>query len=104
MLNVEDPEPSPVPDGTGHSRRVRVRYAPSPTGIPHIGNIRTALFNFLFAKNKKGKFILRIEDTDQKRIVPGAIEKIKESLTVLGLNWDEIYQQSQRLDIYSDYL
>ncbi|OGD94634.1 hypothetical protein A3C33_01160 [Candidatus Curtissbacteria bacterium RIFCSPHIGHO2_02_FULL_42_58] len=104
MLNVEDPEPSPVPDGTGHSRRVRVRYAPSPSGIPHIGNIRTALFNFLFAKNQKGKFILRIEDTDQKRIVPGAIEKIKESLLSLNLKFDEVYRQSERTMIYSKYL
>ena len=83
---------------------VRVRYAPSPTGIPHIGNIRTALFNFLLAKNKNGKFILRIEDTDQKRIIGGAVEKIEESLKVLGLIWDEKYKQSARLPLYNKHL
>src|SRR3990172_11707620 len=79
--------------------RVVVRYAPSPTGIPHIGNIRTALFNFLLAKNQNGQFILRIEDTDRKRFIPKSIPKIKESLLVLGLKWDgeEIYQ-SKRLN------
>ncbi len=86
-------------------QKVRVRYGPSPTGIPHIGNIRTALFNFLFAKNQEGKFFLRIEDTDQARIVPGAVEKIKESLKSLNLTWDEdIIFQSKRLDIYQKYL
>ncbi|MBI2328025.1 glutamate--tRNA ligase [Candidatus Curtissbacteria bacterium] len=84
--------------------QVVVRYAPSPTGVPHIGNIRTALFNFLFAKNQKGQFILRIEDTDQKRIVPGTIEKIKESLSVLGLMWDKDYKQSERLPLYNRHL
>ena len=85
-------------------KSVRVRYGPSPTGIPHIGNIRTALFNFLFAQNQKGHFILRIEDTDQKRLVPDSVAKIKESLTVLNLNWDEEYQQSKRLDLYKKHL
>ncbi len=83
---------------------VRVRYAPSPTGVPHIGNIRTALFNFLFAKNKNGQFILRIEDTDQKRFVPDSIPKIKESLLVLNLKWDEEYVQSKRLALYNKSL
>ncbi len=84
---------------------VKVRYGPSPTGIPHIGNIRTALFNYLFAKNQGGKFFLRIEDTDQKRIIPGAIEKIEESLKLLNLNWDDdIIFQSKRLDLYNKYL
>lgn len=80
---------------------VRVRYPPSPTGDPHIGNIRSALFNYLFAKKEGGTFILRIEDTDQKRLVPGSDKRILESLTWLGLNWDEgpVYQ-SQRLDLY----
>jgi glutamyl/glutaminyl-tRNA synthetase len=59
---------------------VRVRFAPSPTGIPHIGNTRTAFFNYLFAKHETGEFILRIEDTDQKRIVEGAEEAILEIL------------------------
>lgn len=85
--------------------KVRVRYAPSPTGIPHIGNIRTALFNYLFARNQQGQFLLRIEDTDQNRLVPGAVEKIKESLDKLGLKRDEPeVHQSQRLDIYKKHL
>lgn len=85
--------------------KVRVRYAPSPTGIPHVGNIRTALFNYLFAKKENGQFLLRIEDTDRNRLVPEAVEKIKESLKVLGLNWDgEEIHQSSRLDLYSKYL
>ena len=85
--------------------RVVVRYAPSPTGIPHIGNIRTALFNFLLAKNQNGQFILRIEDTDRKRFIPKSIPKIKESLLVLGVKWDgeEIYQ-SKRLNLYQEHL
>ena len=80
--------------------QVIVRYAPSPTGIPHIGNIRTALYNFLLAKSQKGKFILRIEDTDRKRFVPESVKAIEDSLKVLGLNWDEVYCQSERLSIY----
>ena len=91
------------------ARPVRVRYAPSPTGLPHVGNIRTALFNWLFARHSKGQFIVRIEDTDVARWVKGAIEAILESLRWLGLDWDEgpevggdygPYFQSQRLDIY----
>lgn len=81
---------------------VRVRIAPSPTGIPHIGNTRTALFNYLFAKHNKGKFILRIEDTDQKRIVKGAKEAIIEILDWLGLVPDENYVQSERLNLYKE--
>lgn len=84
--------------------QVRVRYAPSPTGIPHVGNIRTALFNYLFAKNQKGEFILRIEDTDQSRLVAGAVEKIKESLSILGIDPVEEYHQSKRLDLYKKHL
>ena len=62
------------------SRPVRVRFAPSPTGIPHIGNMRTALFNWLYARHTGGRFILRIEDTEQTRKVEGAPEKVYESL------------------------
>ncbi len=89
----------------------RVRYAPSPTGEPHVGNIRTALFNWLYARHTGGQFILRIEDTDQNRLVPGALDSIFESLRWLGLNWDEgpeveghygPYFQSQRLHIYKE--
>ena len=88
---------------------VRVRYAPSPTGQPHIGNIRTALFNWLFARHHGGKFIVRIEDTDQTRLVEGAVEAILEGLRWLDINWDEgpevngphaPYEQSNRLEIY----
>jgi glutamyl-tRNA synthetase len=84
--------------------QVRVRFAPSPTGHPHLGNIRTALFNWLFARRNKGVFILRIEDTDQARKVEGATENIMRGLKWLGLDWDEgPYFQSQRLDMYQKY-
>lgn len=84
---------------------VRVRFAPSPTGIPHIGNTRTALFNYLFAKHEKGEFILRIEDTDQKRIVEGAEEAIFEILEWLGIKYDgEVVRQSDRLNLYKKYV
>lgn len=82
---------------------VRVRIAPSPTGIPHIGNTRTALFNFLFAKKNHGVFILRIEDTDRARLVPESIEAIYEILEWLGFAWDEKYIQSERLTIYTEH-
>ena len=93
------------------SKQVRVRYAPSPTGHPHIGNIRTALFNWLFARRNNGKFIVRVEDTDQERLVPGAVDSILEGLQWLGIDWDEgpqvggdfgSYYQSERLGHYSD--
>ena len=88
---------------------VRVRYAPSPTGQPHIGNIRTALFNWLFARHHGGKFIVRIEDTDQTRLVAGAVEAILDGLRWLNIDWDEgpevdgphaPYEQSNRLEIF----
>ncbi|MCI0828877.1 MAG: glutamate--tRNA ligase [Chloroflexi bacterium] len=90
---------------------VRVRYAPSPTGLPHIGNIRTALFNWLFARHHGGKFIVRVEDTDQARLVAGSVEAILDGLRWLNIDWDEgpevggpfgPYFQSERLDIYHD--
>jgi glutamyl-tRNA synthetase len=82
---------------------VRVRFAPSPTGYPHLGNIRTALFNWLFARRYGGRFILRIEDTDVARKEEGAVEMILDSLRWLELDWDESpYFQSQRLDIYRE--
>ncbi len=93
-------------------KEVRVRFAPSPTGPLHIGGVRTALFNYLFAKKNKGTFILRIEDTDQTRYVPGAEEYIVESLKWAGINIDEgftvggpygPYRQSERKDIYKQY-
>jgi len=82
---------------------VRVRFAPSPTGYLHIGGARTALFNWLYARAKGGKFILRIEDTDIQRSRKEFVVEILDSLSWLGFNWDEIYYQSQRLDIYRKY-
>lgn len=90
----------------------RVRFAPSPTGRFHIGSARTALYNYLIARQTGGQFILRIEDTDQNRFDPNAEEELKESLRWLGLPWDEgpdvggphaPYRQSERVDIYSQY-
>lgn len=94
------------------SKEVRVRFAPSPTGALHIGGVRTALYNYLFAKKMGGKFLLRIEDTDQNRFVPGAEEYIKESLEWLGISPEESpwnpgdcgpYRQSERKPMYMQY-
>ena len=94
------------------SNEVRVRYAPSPTGHLHIGNARTALFNYLFAKNQGGKFIIRIEDTDKKRNIAGGEESQLKYLKWLGIDWDESvdvggeygpYRQSERNDLYKKY-
>lgn len=94
-------------------RRVRVRFAPSPTGPLHIGGVRTALYNFLFARQHGGDFIFRIEDTDSNRFVPGAEEYIIESFKWLGIKFDEgvsfggsygPYRQSERRDIYKKYV
>lgn len=88
---------------------VRTRYAPSPTGDPHVGNIRTALFAWALARAHGGKFLLRIEDTDRNRLVPESVEAIFESLRWLGIEWDEgpdvggpfaPYTQSERLPLY----
>ena len=80
---------------------VRVRIAPSPTGNLHIGTARTAVFNWLYARHRNGKFILRIEDTDQARSRPEYTENIQSGLQWLGLNWDEgPFFQTQRLDLY----
>ena len=68
---------------------VRTRFAPSPTGFMHLGGVRTALYAYLFAKQNHGKFILRIEDTDQERFVEGATDVIYDTLRACGLNWDE---------------
>ena len=78
------------------SSKIRTRIAPSPTGSWHIGNLRTALYSYALAKHDVGDFILRIEDTDKKREVPGSREKIEELLKLFGLNWDEHYVQSER--------
>ncbi len=80
---------------------VKVRFAPSPTGFLHVGSARTALFNWLFARNQKGQFLLRIEDTDQKRSKSEFLDEILDSMRWLGLNWDgEVVFQSKRVEIY----
>ncbi|MFQ5965912.1 MAG: glutamate--tRNA ligase, partial [Candidatus Scalinduaceae bacterium] len=85
--------------------KVKVRFPPSPTGFLHIGGARTALYNWLFARHHGGKFILRIEDTDQLRSSKEATQTILDSLTWLGLDWDEgPYYQSNRLNIYQEYV
>jgi glutamyl-tRNA synthetase len=94
------------------SELVRTRFAPSPTGYLHIGGARTALFNYLLARRLGGRFVLRIEDTDQTRNVPDADRKLLEDLRWLGLQWDEgplvggpagPYHQSERLEIYREH-
>src|SRR6185436_19892725 len=83
---------------------VRVRFAPSPTGYLHIGGVRTALFNWLFARHENGRFILRIEDTDQSRSTDEAIQVILEGLRWVGLDWDEgPLRQTERTDLYREY-
>lgn len=95
------------------AKKVRVRYAPSPTGHLHIGNARTALFNYLFARHNGGDFIIRIEDTDQKRNIERGEESQLENLEWLGIDWDEgpdkpgkfgPYRQSERVDIYDSMI
>lgn len=83
---------------------IRTRFAPSPTGYLHIGSARTALFNYLFAKKNGGVFILRIEDTDKERSKPEFERDIIESLKWLGMEWQEFYRQSERINIYKKYL
>lgn len=91
---------------------VRTRYAPSPTGFMHVGNLRTALYEYLVAKSQNGKFILRIEDTDRERLVDGAVDVIYNTLKLAGLQHDEgpdlggdfgPYVQSERKDMYLPY-
>ncbi|MCX6785598.1 MAG: glutamate--tRNA ligase [Candidatus Komeilibacteria bacterium] len=102
------------------NQKIKTRFAPSPTGYLHIGGLRTALYNYLYAKQNKGRFVLRIEDTDQKREVKGAAEALMATLQKMGLNWDEgpkqgfiakiadkgqngPYFQSKRLKIYQNH-
>ncbi|MPM63561.1 Glutamate--tRNA ligase [bioreactor metagenome] len=96
-------------------KKVRVRFAPSPTGPLHIGGVRTALYNYLFAKKHGGEMLLRIEDTDSARFVPGAEDYIVEALQWLGITIDEgigatkpgvhaPYRQSERKTIYRQYV
>lgn len=91
--------------------QVRVRYAPSPTGTLHVGGVRTALFNWLFARKNGGTFVLRIEDTDLERSTEESVEQLKSSLRWIGLDWDEgpevggphePYRQTERLDLYRE--
>ncbi len=95
-----------------NNKKIRVRFAPSPTGYLHIGGARTALFNWLYARHYDGKFILRIEDTDKLRSTPEAVKAILDGMKWLGLDWDEgpekggehgPYYQMQRLEIYKQY-
>lgn len=92
------------------SKDIRVRYAPSPTGLLHIGNARTALFNYLYARHHGGTFLIRIEDTDRKRHVEDGERSQLENLRWLGMDWDESpeshenYRQSERLDLYQKYI
>lgn len=97
---------------TEKGKGARVRFAPSPTGPLHLGGLRTALFNWLYARHTGGQFILRIEDTDQKRYDPQSLDELMDGLRWLGLDWDEgpdiggpygPYIQSQRREIYADY-
>ena len=100
---------------------VKVRFAPSPTGFVHIGSLRTALYNYLFAKRMGGEYLLRVEDTDQTRLVEGAIENMLQAMKWAGVNHTECfmldengnivqkgengpYIQSERLDIYKKYI
>src|SRR4028118_2232487 len=89
--------------------QIRVRYAPSPTGMLHVGGLRTALFNFLFARKNGGTFVLRIEDTDLARSTGASVDQLKRSLRWIGLDWDEgpeaggphpPYRQTERFDLY----
>jgi glutamyl-tRNA synthetase len=99
-------------EGDLQANTVRVRFAPSPTGALHVGGLRSALFNWLFARHHQGTFVLRIEDTDRARYDPEALSDLLESLRWLGLNWDEgpevdgdygPYFQSERLELYQKY-
>ena len=93
--------------------KTRLRFAPSPTGFLHLGNLRTALFGYLLTKNMGGKFILRLEDTDQKREVEGSLNKLIDILSWIGIKFDEgphttgnygPYIQSERIAIYNKYI
>lgn len=101
------------PKTENKERQVRVRFAPSPTGVPHLGSLRTALFNWVFARHHDGVFVLRIEDTDKERSKPEFEAQMFDALRWLGLNWDEgpeaggehgPYRQSERTEIYVGYL
>src|ERR671926_5988 len=93
------------------NENIRVRYAPSPTGMLHVGGVRTALFNWLFARKNGGVFVWRIEDTDLERSTEESVEQLKRSLRWIGLEWDEgpevggpywPYRQTERFDLYRE--
>jgi glutamyl-tRNA synthetase len=87
------------------TEKIRVRFAPSPTGFLHIGGARTALFNWLYARHNNGTFILRIEDTDRSRSTDDYIKAIIDGMNWLGLDWDEgPFRQTDRFDIYQKYV
>ncbi len=111
-MKYQSPDSTSKSQNSGLNKNVRVRFAPSPTGPLHIGGVRTALYNYLFAKKHNGSFILRIEDTDQKRYVRGAEEYIVETLNWCGIPFDEgigkdkgfgPYRQSERKHLYKEY-
>ena len=92
---------------------ISVRFAPSPTGYLHVGGLRTALYNYLYAKSEGGKIVLRIEDTDQSRKIEDAVEQLMSAFDVMGIHFDESpnnegncgpYFQSQRLDLYKKHV
>src|SRR5919106_5178596 len=94
-----------------NTSQIRVRYAPSPTGSLHVGGVRTALFNWLYARKNNGTFVLRIEDTDLERSTEESVEQLKRSLRWIGLDWDEgpevggthgPYRQTERFDLYRE--
>jgi glutamyl-tRNA synthetase len=102
-----------TPWSSSMSKPVRSRFAPSPTGLLHLGGLRTALYNYILARQTGGQFILRIEDTDRNRFVPGAMENLINSLKIMGIEYDEgplkggpfaPYLQSERLDIYREHV
>jgi Glutamyl- and glutaminyl-tRNA synthetases len=102
---------APITDATGSD--IRVRFSPSPTGIPHVGLIRTALFNWAYAKRHGGKFIFRVEDTDATRDSEESLEQIIQGLHWLGIEWDEgfgvrgefgPYRQSERREVYQEVI
>jgi len=105
MFRDSDAVESGRSSGKGEpSGKVRVRFAPSPTGYLHIGGVRTALFNWLFARRHQGTFILRIEDTDQERSTDEAIQAILDGMKWVGLDWDEgPFRQTERMDLYREH-
>src|SRR6266568_6159377 len=98
---IAEPKISTLTSGAAKPE-VRVRFAPSPTGYLHVGGARTALFNWLYARNVEGTLILRIEDTDFERSTSEMVDGILQGLTWLGITWDEgPFYQSQRMDLYT---